>query len=85
MARGCLESLEALIEAGPGLDAAVITGAVRCWRRDLRLGVIGGGVGHVATRAGAGVRSSVGGEAGAGGGRAVVVAAGLVTKMGEIL
>ena len=47
--------------------------------------MIGGGVGHVATRPGAGVRSSVGGEAGAGGGRAVVVAAGLVTKMGEIL
>ena len=42
--------------------------------------MIGGGVGHVATRPGAGVRSSVGGEAGAGGGRAVVVAAGLVAK-----
>ena len=39
VARGCLEPLQRLVEAWPGLDGAVVTGAVG--RRNLCLGVVG--------------------------------------------
>ena len=78
VARGCLEPLQRLVEAGPGLDGAVVTGAVG--GRDLCLGVVGH-VWHVAgPRPGRRVHLPVGGEGVTGGGGAVVVAAGLVAK-----
>ena len=79
VARGCLEPLQRLVEAGPGLDGAVVAGAVRGVEVGLavvgEVGAVRGGGGAVDLPA---VGAVVGGAGGAGG--TVVVTRGFVPR-----